>query len=207
MTYMAMLPIVAELTTTWKWHDAAARTSAERAEAQKKIAGLMARLPPKESVPFHEMLESAAESYAALTPIVKRVQELETQEGALQAEIEGLQKAASVKWGPKKTATGETQDSLRKKLEPVRKELDDLMEKVTGLEEVAAPLIDELKILDRLNRNRADVAAWTARGRTGPVPACIQEHSIRWAEEFLATSVVVGRLPVRRPALKEGGVS
>ena len=202
MTYMKMLPIVAELSTLWKYHDAPTTSSAERAATQPKIAALLERLPPKESVPYYEMLESAAYGYADLTPAVKRVQELEAREGTLLEEIEALQKASAVKWGPKKTATGETQDSLRKKLEAVRGELDGLMERVTALEERAGPLIEELRILDQLNRNRAEVEAWVARGRTAPLPACIREHSERWAEEFLATSVVIGRLPVGKIAIK-----
>lgn len=191
MTYMEMLPIVAELSTTWDWHDAPGRTAAEKATVTSKIEGLIARLPPKESVPFWQLLEAAGRGYAALMPAIRRVRELETEETRLLNQQEELRKISSVKWGPKKLPSGETATSLDQKLAAVRKELDGFMDQVNALDERVSPFLDQLKALDTANRNKAEVDAWAARGYTGPTPACVVERLRLDAEEFLAGSVAL----------------
>jgi tetrahydromethanopterin S-methyltransferase subunit B len=191
MTYMQMLPIVAEITAAWKVHDAPTSSFEQRAAATAKIAELTARLPPKESVPHTAILESAADYYAAMMPVSRRIKELEAQETTLLDGLDELKKASTVKWGPKKTASGETQESLRKKLAPLTTELDKLEEYVKKLDEHLTPLIEDLKWIDQNNRNRAEVAAWVARGKTGAVPGCIVTRAREDAAEFLATSVVL----------------
>ncbi len=193
MTYMEMLPIVAELSTAWKWHDAPVRTAAEKASAMPKIEALLARLPPKESVPFWRLLEAAADGYAEMTPAIRRVRELEAEETRLLDQQEELRKISAVKWGPKKLPSGETATSLEKKLEAVRKEVDGLMDRVKSLDEHTGPYIDRLKSIDTANRNKAEVDAWAARGYTDPTPACVVERSRLDAEEFLANSVALPR--------------
>lgn len=197
MTYMEMLPIVAELSTTWDWHDAAGRTPAEKATVVPKIEGLIARLPPKETVPFWGLLETAARGYAVLMPAVRRVRELEAEETKLLDQQEELRKISAVKWGPKKLPSGETATSLDQKLTAARKEMDGLMDRVKAVDDRISPFLDQLKSLDTANRNKADVDAWAARGYTGPTPACVVERSRLDAEEFLAGSVALP-MPGRR---------
>jgi hypothetical protein len=195
MTYMEMLPIVAELSTTWSWHDAPDRTTTEKLTSATKIEGLIARLPSKETVRFWQLLEAAGHGYAVLMPAIRRVQELEAEETRLLNLQEELGKISAVKWGPKKLPTGETATSLEKGLTAVRKELDGLMDRVKVLDERSSPLIEQLKTLDEAIRNEADVNAWAARGYTDPIPVCVVER-MRWEEEeFLADATV---LPMRR---------
>jgi hypothetical protein len=195
MTYMEMLPIVAELSTTWNWLDSAGRTAAEKATAMTKIEELTARLPSKESAPFWKLVEDAASGHATLMPAIRRVRELEAEETRLLDLQEELRKISAVKWGPKKLPTGETATSLEKGLTTARKELDELMEKVKSMDERVSPLVERLKILDQVITDEAAVNAWAARGYTDPVPVCVVER-MRWEEEeFLADATV---LPMRR---------
>jgi chromosome segregation ATPase len=126
-----------------------------------------------------------------MMPVSRRIKELEAQETTLLDGLEELKKASTVKWGPKKTASGETQESLRKKLAPLTAELDKLEERAKKLDEYLTPLVEDLKWIDQNNRNRAEVADWIARGKTGAVPACIVARAREDAAEFLATSVVL----------------
>ena len=135
MTYMQMLPIVADLMVARRVADA------------PRMRELMSRLPPKDTIPFIGILESAAVVYADLMPMVRRIQELEPKEAELLAGVEELKKASAVKWGPKKTASGETNESLRKKLEVIQTELNDLEEKAKVLDDSIAPLMDLLKMV------------------------------------------------------------
>ena len=144
MTYMEMLPIVAELSTTWNWLDSAGRTAAEKATAMTKIEELTARLPSKESAPFWKLVEDAASGHATLMPAIRRVRELEAEETRLLDLQEELRKISAVKWGPKKLPTGETATSLEKGLTTARKELDELMEKVKSMDEKVSPLVERL---------------------------------------------------------------
>jgi DNA repair exonuclease SbcCD ATPase subunit len=196
MTYMKMVPIVAELKAHWAWHDAAARTPAERAAAQKKIAEMAAMLPPKETLLFADTVEMAAEDYAQQKPLIQRIKKLEEEETAELEKMEELKRLAAVKWGPKKLPSGETQTSVQKKLDALKAELDGLTEKVKALDERMAPLIESLKELDATYKAQADVDAWAARGYTGEVPACIVARRLRDADEFLAEAEVL-RLPGR----------
>lgn len=188
---MQMLPIVAEISATWKTHDAPTSTPGMQAVAAARIAELTARLPPKESVPFVALLERAAEFYAAMMPAVRRIKELEAQETILRNGLDELKKASAVKWGPRKTSSGETHDSLQKKLAPLTAELDKLDEYVKGLDEKLGPLTEQLTWIDQNNRNRVEVAEWVARDKKGPVPACIVARAREDAAEFLATSVAL----------------
>jgi len=197
MTYMKMVPIVAELKTYWACHDSAARTPVERAAYQKKIVELTALLPPKESLLFTDTVEMAAEDYARQKPLIQRIKKLEEEETAELDKMEELKKLTTVKWGPKKLPSGETQTSVQKKLDALKAELDELTEKAKELDERMAPLIASLKELDATYKAQADVDAWASRGYTGEVPACIVARRLQDADEFLAEAEVL-RLPGRR---------
>lgn len=179
MTNMQMLPIVADLVMSRRTADGG------------RMREIMGRLPPKDTIPYIGILESAAVVYADLMPMVRRIQELEPKEAELLAGMEEIKKASAVKWGPKKTASGETQESLRKKLEVIQTELNDLEEKAKVLDERIEPLMDLLKMVDLNNRNKVEVADWLARDKKGPIPTCIVEQSRADAEEFLASSIVL----------------
>jgi hypothetical protein len=197
MTYMEMLPIVAELSTTCSWCYAAGRTAAEKATAMTKIEELTARLPPKESVPFWKLMEDAASGHATLMPAIRRVRELEAEETRLLDLQEELRKISAVKWGPKKLPTGETATSLEKGLTTARKELDELMEQVKEMDKRVSPLIARLKILDQVITDEAEVNAWASRSYTDPVPTCVVER-MRWEEaEFLADASVLSMRRLR----------
>jgi hypothetical protein len=188
MSYMEMLPIVTDLNMLWN--------GPVSAETTAKIAELTARLPPKEAVEYSSLLEVTASTIALQVPLLRRVKAAEKRLAELQVELEALQKACAVKWGPRRAANGETVSSLEAKIAAEKTAMAEAQKGVDAFEESVGPARKLLEGIDRLNQDLADLAAWQRRGHKGAVPRCVTEM-LEWErKEFLEVAEV---LPPLRP--------
>jgi hypothetical protein len=190
MRYMKLLPIVTELNLLWRDYDSAANEAA-RTVTGAKINTLLAQLPPKEAVAYPAYLESAAELSADRVPLLRRIKALSKEEATLLETQAQLQKMATVKWGPKRTESGETLTSVERKLTPIVDELKGLREKDKAILEQLEPDLSFLKRADVSLEEDEELAVWNARGLRGTPPACVTELLRLEEEAFRAVAEIV----------------